>query len=257
MDAGTVRSALRLRFAPPEWAALEEVHDRTSGCNRSADMVAVNCYASRGYEIHGIEIKVAWQDLRNEIANPSKADAVGKYCDRWWIAMPEDMKDRANDVPAAWGVILVKDAKTQRAARMPKQLDVAPPSHGFVAAMMRRAAQRIEKLSIDAATVREAEAKLKDEYTKGYKSAERDAAIQRPYAEKELATYREFERLSGISVRDWNLGNVAAAVKALLELHGADGILKTIDQRIDLLNQARVLLAREGQKDPGLGEVQQ
>lgn len=246
MDAGTVRSALHLRFASPEWATLEEVHDRTSGCNRSADMVAVNCYASRGYEIHGIEIKVAWQDLKREISDPSKADAVGKYCDRWWLAMPEDLKSHVNDIPVAWGVILVKDGTTQRATRLPKQLDAANPSRGFVAAMMRRAAQRIEKLAIDAATVREAEAKLEAEYTKGYKNAERDAAMARPYVEKELATYREFERLSGISVRDWNLGNVAAAVKALLELHGADGILKTIDQRIELLNQAKVLLQNTG-----------
>lgn len=141
MNSSDVRAALRKHYSPAEYALCFEVADAT-GANkrRSADAVVMNLWPSRGLLIEGIEIKVSRNDWRNELANPAKAEAVAKYCDKWWIVTPENIV-HAHELPPLWGHMVVLETGKVIVNKPAPQKESAVPKEGrgFMAAMLRRA----------------------------------------------------------------------------------------------------------------------
>lgn len=70
---------LRRKYPSPEWAFMQEVAPRPIG-GRYADVVAVNLWSSRGYAIHGFELKVSRSDWLRELKQPEKAEPIFRYC---------------------------------------------------------------------------------------------------------------------------------------------------------------------------------
>lgn len=139
-NGGVIGEALRVRYPAPEWAIFFEVANGTgANARRYADAVAMNLFPSRGLEIHGFEFKTSRADWLREIKAPDKAEAIFKYCDRWWIiAWPDIIK--AGELPPTWGHIEFKNGKLRQATAAP-QLEPAPLTKAFMAAMIRRAGQ--------------------------------------------------------------------------------------------------------------------
>ncbi len=99
-----MRAMLRELHPTGEWALMEEVAPRTGGGTRYADGIAVNLWKSRGYAVHGFEIKVSRADWMRELKNPAKADELFGYCDHWWVvAAPGIVKPE--ELPAGWGLM--------------------------------------------------------------------------------------------------------------------------------------------------------
>ena len=48
---------LEARYCPPGWATIRECSDRTGYRNRTADLIALGIWPSRGLEIIGFEVK--------------------------------------------------------------------------------------------------------------------------------------------------------------------------------------------------------
>ncbi len=72
-----LRFALRKRCAPPAWALFEEVRDRQGhDSKRSADAIAMSLYKSRGYEVHGFELKISRGDWLKELKRPEKDQSL-------------------------------------------------------------------------------------------------------------------------------------------------------------------------------------
>lgn len=134
--AADIRAALHARYAPPTWTAATEVPDATGAQRRRTDFLAVNCYASQGYEIHGVEIKVSRSDWQRELRQPDKTDeGAYRYCDRWWIAAPPGVvKD--GELPPTWGLLELRGAALKASVKAPK-LTPQPPDVPFLAALMR------------------------------------------------------------------------------------------------------------------------
>lgn len=141
-SAGTLKSALRARYAEPEWAIFFEVADSTGhrASGGYADAVAMGLYPSRGLEVQGFEIKVSRADWRRELKKPHKAEPVFRYCDRWWlVTVPGVVKD--GELPPTWGLLEIrKDGKLTPAVPAPT-LTAAPIDKTFTAALLRRAGQ--------------------------------------------------------------------------------------------------------------------
>ena len=76
---------------------------------RHADAVAIGIWPSHGYAIHGVEVKRSRADLMREFKDPSKADAVGAYCDHWWLVLADAKIADGVQLPASWGVLAPKD----------------------------------------------------------------------------------------------------------------------------------------------------
>jgi hypothetical protein len=135
-----VMSALRKRHEGSEWAFFEEVPDGTGAqSRRRADGLAMNLWPSRGLELHGYEVKVDKVDWRNESSNPEKAEALGRFCDRWWLVIDDLKIIEGHDVPLVWGILVATDGKI-RTHREASKLDAQPLTRSMVASLLRRAA---------------------------------------------------------------------------------------------------------------------
>jgi hypothetical protein len=211
-----VREALRARFAAPAWAIFDEVGNGTgSRCDRHADMVAVSLWPSRGLELHGIEIKVSRQDWLKELKDPAKADAIQKFCHRWWIAVGDDKIVQAGELPPNWG-LLVLSGKTLRARTEAPPLSPEPLSMLFVAALLRRAGEAAEKVR---------SAGFSEGYQKGLGSAPKEGQQEIDKLTRELKGIREsievFEQASGVKIgHRWQGGDIGAAVKRVMAVAG-------------------------------------
>lgn len=143
LNTAHARTLLHKRHPAPEWALLEEVAPNTGGGTRYADAVAVNLWQSRGYAVHGFEIKVSRGDWLRELKRPEKAEEVMAYCDFWWIVAPAGVvKD--GELPLGWGHLEVRLASLYQTTKAEKR-DAKPITRAFFASLMRRGNESIEQ----------------------------------------------------------------------------------------------------------------
>lgn len=141
ITADDIRRALYARYRESEWLLGFEVGNSTGGrCKRHVDAVAINTYPSRGFTVRGFEIKISRSDLKHELDNPDKAEAVAQYCNEWCLVVPKGLAENM-DVPHNWGILeLVGDRLVQK--RAPEyMLNKIDP--GFMCAFI-RGVQRCE-----------------------------------------------------------------------------------------------------------------
>lgn len=226
LKASDIRLAMKNRWTEPEWAIMWEVNQGT-GMNggRSADAVMMSLWPSRGLELHGVEIKVSRSDWKRESADPSKAEAVAQYCDRWWIHTPQGVIDDLSDVPPQWGLRewTGKQWKTLREAE--KREDVPDPPRSFLAALLRRADGMM------AAMVREATREAREA---SYNEGERLRALHRQNVKAEVdrrtsalrqqvEQFQVLEDAFGAKISDWSIDPavLGRAARALHDTHKA------------------------------------
>ena len=173
MGAGRVYDAIVAAHPAPEWAVISEVSDATGGrASRRADALAMNLWPSRGLEIRGFEIKVSRSDLKRELVDPSKADAVGAFCHTWALATPVGLVRAEDNAPACWGLFEVDEKGAGVWKRQPTMRpadEVKAPSRLFTAAIARAAQAEINTMRTGGGWVRrgDIQAKLDKEYQRG------------------------------------------------------------------------------------------
>ena len=164
LKSSDIRAAMAKRWAAPEWAIMWEVGQGTGGnSGRYADAVMMSLWPSRGLELHGVEIKVSRSDWKREAADPSKAEAVARYCDRWWVHTTPGVVDDISDVPPAWG-LREWTGKRWDTLREAEKTTADPVTRPFLAALLRRADGAMKSLMDEA--MREARAAHYDEAEK-------------------------------------------------------------------------------------------
>ena len=249
MKASDVRAVLTKHYALPDWCLLFEVANTVgTGSKRYADALAMCLVPSRGLALHGFEIKVSRQDLKAELAEIAKADAIGRYCDYWWVVTPKGLCS-ADELPLSWGLFEVDDdrLRERKAAQLlkPKCYDRA-----FVTALARRIGQ------LDAGIVGElvqAELRPARRRIEEFENALEDEVARRVRAqmalyEKLKADVTAFEKISGLRISNhWQVaetGPIAALVHkaGLLGTRGMVAILKN-----DLHSMAQRLQQLENQ----------
>ncbi|MCG7309718.1 MULTISPECIES: hypothetical protein [Brachybacterium] len=107
---------------------------------RRADFLAQDCWTYHGLLLHGHEVKVSRSDWLTELRDPTKAEAVKRYCDRWWLVVP----DRAivhDDLPEDWGLMAPGRDGRLRVFRRAPALTPEPIPATFRAALMRAVAK--------------------------------------------------------------------------------------------------------------------
>ncbi len=157
MNASNIKAALRLKYAAPQYATLEEVRNATGRAKRRqsgkasgpryADMIAMALWPSLGLEIIGFEVKTTRADWLKEISDEKKAVAVQQYCDRWYLVVPvpgatpqnHEKTVRPGELPETWGMLTVDDAGTVREIVAAPKLDAQPVTRAFLASLMRNA----------------------------------------------------------------------------------------------------------------------
>jgi hypothetical protein len=127
------------------WVLLPQVPNATgAGTGRTADGLALNAWPSRGLQLDGFELKSYRGDWLRELKNPAKAEGgIYRYCDRWWIVIPDTGETRhiarPSELPPSWGLIVCSEGRAAievaATALKPKPLDRA-----FLASVLRRLA---------------------------------------------------------------------------------------------------------------------
>lgn len=138
MNANEVVNCLKAYFPFPAYSFLEQVADGTGARqHRWADAVAMSVWPSRGYDIHGIEVKVSKYDWQNELKKPEKSAAVQQYCDRWWIATPDDTIIAPGELPPTWGWMVCNAKGSMKVIREAPALTPKAVSIEFLASILR------------------------------------------------------------------------------------------------------------------------
>ncbi len=216
--AGEIDRAVRGLYQKNGYVVLSEVRNGTGYEKRvrTADMIAVSTWPSRGLFLEGLEIKVSRSDLSRELAQPEKADALARYCTYWWIAVPDDLITPEMMIPETWGIVAVNEKGKASVSRKAARLSPEPLDALLLCSILRNFAESYVHCS-----------ELEPRIAAARKDGEHSARIDREYRLKELeGAVADFQKTSGINLmgehnhRRWDLGNVGEAVRLICTLKG-------------------------------------
>lgn len=124
--------------------------------SRTADAVAMDTWPGQGLQVHGHEVKVSRSDWLRELAEYrrepgpkfvgsagreyglGKAEAVGRYCHRWWVVVSDRDIVKPGELPDGWGLMAPRAGKLV-VVRGSIKRDPLPMPPTFVASFLRAA----------------------------------------------------------------------------------------------------------------------
>jgi ribosomal protein L16/L10AE len=248
-----IEALLAQKFPAPEYAFFEQVRNSTGFANnvRTADAIAIGLWPSRGHYIHGFEVKRSRGDWRRELADPSKADALARFCDFWYIVAPEGVVPE-EEIPVTWGNLVVRKRKDQDVlvlTKKPVQLETPKLDRLFLAALCRRAHETAEAKTAGWVKPADVEAKVAIQVEAALDEKTRLTQTQLENARRDLTNLKahvaEFEAASGIDIATrWNNGvgtpeQIGAAVKLLVRaMQTEHSVAYAADRYIQALRDA-------------------
>lgn len=218
----SLEALIALRHPSPEWATFFEVQNGTgwTGPGRSrlrrADALAFGIWQSRGYAVHGFEIKRSRSDWLKELAEPEKADAVGAFCDRWWLVIEHRQLALDSEVPETWGILCPKGDKLVALRDAPKR-EAAPLTRAQLAAILRKVSETTVPKALVDKTINEKleEERARAERNRSWGDQQRDQELES--LKREVAAFTE---ATGLHISSYGgggkaLGDAVARVRAL------------------------------------------
>lgn len=248
LTTGEVMDRLRKRYADTGYAVLREVGDATGARHkRWADAICMSLWPSRGLTLIGFEIKVSRTDWLKELKDPSKADAICRYCDRWYVVAGDASIIKPGELPPTWGLLVPHGDGLKVSVEAP-ELTPQPFDRGFVAAIMRRACeQSVDEIAIKAAY----EKGRAEEYKRSNDREARTFADLRKQIEKLEKSRSEFERDVGVSL-DWRWRDPGEA-RVFRELRP---MIQNKNRLVELLGRLREEASGVLAKLDGIGPVE-
>lgn len=199
ITATDIRQAILKTYAPPEWAVMWEVSNATGavrGKQRYADAVMMSLWPSRGLELWGVEIKVSRSDWKREAADPSKAETIAAYCDRWWVFVAPGVIHDTAEIPPNWGVREWDGRRWKTIQEAERNKDVIACDRRFLAALLRRG-DEAERRRIDDEVRKSVDAARAEIDRRVNHEIERHKSLNRGAAE----WIEKFEAETGLDIR--------------------------------------------------------
>lgn len=177
-------------------------------CNRHADALAINMYPSRGMGISGFEIKVSRPDLMKELSTPDKAEEIARFCNDWWLVVPDGLIKDTDILPPAWGLMICK-AGVLRVSKKAAPLKPQEVTKEFLCAVL-RAAGKLDDKTIQA---------IKDKERSDIRQDNERTLNER--VERETKRFQEvrdriaaFEKITGLGINEYtNVEGLAEKIK--------------------------------------------
>lgn len=236
-----VLQGLMVKHSGPEWATFCEVANSTGiYANRRIDFLALNIWPSKGYAIHGFEIKVGRGDFRREMENIDKAKAISQFCDFFWLATPVGLI-RPDECPENWGLIEL----TKGGMRVKKQAPKRTPSdltRGFVAAILRQTQKRNDP---------EIQAEVNRRVEQLQRGMDQKLAYEKQRMESKVAQNAEwikaFEERLGIRFQNWTPPERLAEQLKAAQMMDRAGSIRSLKKSLQsLINQIEALEEEDG-----------
>jgi hypothetical protein len=137
ITATDINRAIKAKYSGAEWRVWFEVSQGTgANSGRRADAVVLNIWPSKKYQLHVFEVKISRADFKNEMADMTKWEAVGKYSDFFWLACPVGLVD-PSEVPEAWGLIELTKGGLRIKKQAPARLDPTSIDRAFASSLLR------------------------------------------------------------------------------------------------------------------------
>jgi len=209
IDADKLRALLRRKYPADQYAMLYEVRDAAGfAAKRSADVMVIGLWPSRGCMIEGMELKISRGDWLRELKKPQKAEAFFQFCDRWWVIASSPDIVKLDELPPTWG-LMVPRAGGMGVVRQAPDLKPEPVDRYLLAAMLKRATDTAaDSPEVRAAIdnrVKVAESAVEQRVKWATQSADRES--------REMKTSIEaFEKASGVHLNSYNGGRIGEAV---------------------------------------------
>lgn len=207
MTESKIRELLRAKYQGDGWIFAEEVANDTGANARwRADGIAMGIWPSRGYEIHGFEIKVSRSDWLKELNSPGKSDEIISHTDYWWVVAPADIVKPA-ELIGGWGLLIASEKGLRVGTRPTKRETIL--KRGFVAAMLRRCFESEEK---------KIKSRLREATDAGWRKGREEGLRHNHGAQDamELSELRQvaraFEQASGLKYTTKTAGEIAESV---------------------------------------------
>lgn len=206
-----------------QWVFLTQVRSSTGSANRIADAMAFNMFGSTGYEILGFEIKVSRSDWLSELKHMSKSNELMEYCDKWFLVVSDPAIVQEGELPKNWGLLVLKGDKLVMKVRPVPQKTAPIPLH-FLASILRRGANEVERIKSQYILEETIEDKIQEARQRGYDEGRGYNGKNTELALKELRDkVQVFENASGIEITGWqarqNTKEIGMYVKVALALN--------------------------------------
>lgn len=255
MRTTELRGLLRRRVLGPEGQGakavlLEEVPSGTgfTSDGRSLDAVSMGMWPSRGCLIEGYELKVSRGDWLGELKEPEKAEAIARFCDRFWLVVGDERVIRPGEVPPLWGILRARGRRLE-CDREASPLDAHDRPAAFVAALLRRAVKADMRREIKVA---KEEAKREAEFRARSRVGELERRVEA--RDIELETFRtywqKFEDVAGVPFprfldqSEELIEKTASVARSILAAEGGQhGPLAELDRVLVRMDSARASLA--------------
>lgn len=215
-----------------EYALLPHVRDGAGfTAGRTIDAVAVSLWPSRGFAIHGYEIKCSRSDWLRELKEPAKAEAAAAFCDHFSIVVPTGKIVGAGELPPTWGLLVAHGARlvvVKPAPLLPGADPKRPISRHIMVTMLRSAGAKVAASPAEVQAAREEGAALERSIM--------ERAIQ--HEREDLAELRgkvkAFEDAAGVSFSQrWGGRDPAKVGAALRVVLAGDGATEAARKRVE------------------------
>jgi hypothetical protein len=236
---------------------LRGVRDATGfGSSRTADGLYMGCWQSVGVQLHGFEVKVSRGDWLREIQDVSKAGCFEKFCQYWWIAVPDGIVELA-EMPAQWGLKVVsKNENGSYSVRVKKAATINPNAsldYRFFASCLRQC-KREDPIAAEIEQIRQSAYKAGEEFGRSQNRTQWELDRERGEIDKLRKKVKEFEEASGVHIFDgWNRHQkIGKAVQHVLD-HGTcphDRLQMIIDHCDRVKLDLQQLIEESKQTDP-------
>lgn len=248
ITASDIRLAMRKQWAEQEWAILWEVREGTGTmAGRSADAVMMSLWPSRGLELHGVEIKVSRSDWKREAGDPTKAEAIAKYCDRWWVHTSPGIVQDISELPPMWG-LREFNGRNWRTIREAHKSEPQPINRVFLAALLRRSDELMKSLIRDAmessrAGIDEERARMREGFDQRLKEEVARRTSKTDDVQKQIS---KFEKAFGRKVNSFSpnmtaIGKAAAAIVDCDNAFKASSLAKRLREAADALDEISLM----------------
>lgn len=251
MTESQIFTALKPLFPANEYALIPQVRNGTGyskSVTRTADALALSLWPSRGIALHGFELKDSRADVLKELGDPAKADEIGKHCHFWWIVVSKETIIKKDEVPPAWGLIVIDENGVAKKKKVAPHREAAPMTISSMAAMFKAVSksdivdENVIQQRIDAA-VKKAEGEWWDREKARRENDNGEAAGKLRAIQNRLA---EFRKETGIDLlyADWHWGPLMKSVKFVMD--GGLNNIETIVSWCDRISrEAKQLLGEQ------------
>lgn len=207
MNSRELVERLKVRYQPPEWYTQTEVSSDAGYPNgnkvRRADFIAFNVWPSRGFVLHGFEIKVSRSDVQAELRDVTKSDAIQRFCDFWWLVVSDKNLISADELPKNWGLMIPRGNGLKAEVKAPKLNPCQIPT-SFFAVLLRRSVEQMAEMERKHQDTIHTDPKLQEAFQRGAAYGESMSKLDRSREERELTQLRDLEKLfletAGISL---------------------------------------------------------